>query len=166
MVGQDNNRQAALAVLGLEPGAGCDAVREAFRRQVKDLHPDRRAPTPETLSRLAETLSAMRTLEATGDDVCEIEIAATAAERGLVRVLTRIGGNLILRIPAGVRDGDIVTAVGSETGVRIRIRGETGMIPAAPADPGPDLSGFVERFAAPSAASRFAGWVRRRSPAA
>jgi len=155
-----------LAVLGLDPGANSDAVRAAFRRQVKALHPDHCAPTPESLSRLAETLSAMRTLESTGDDLSEIEIDATAARQGIVRVVARIGGNLILRIPAGVRDGDIVTAVGSDTGVRIRIRPESGPITAAPPDPAPDLSGFVERFAAPSPASRFAGWVRRRPPAA
>lgn len=166
MVGIPNNKAAALAVLGLGPEAGRDAVKAAFRARAKALHPDICPASEASLSGLAEAIAAMRLLEAAEDEVStEIEINAAQAEAGLIRVVSRIGGNLIVRIPPGVADGSVIAAVGSPACVRIRVTA-CAPGPVAPAAVSAAIPDFVERFASPSPASRFAEWARRRHTAA
>jgi DnaJ domain len=52
---------AAIARLGLQPGASIDAVRAAYRRKVRDCHPDR-FPNDSTKEAEAKALNAARDL--------------------------------------------------------------------------------------------------------
>lgn len=60
-------REEALLVLGVEPGAGAQEVRSAFRRAVLEAHPDTAGPdagAAAAVDRLVDALAALRSLEA------------------------------------------------------------------------------------------------------
>lgn len=158
----------AYAVLGLEPCAGFSAAKSAFRDRAKALHPDRTAPTPDTLSELADIVAAMRYLEAHRPACLEVEISAFDAEMGVARALKFGDKPIIVRIPAGVQSGDRVEAVG-EQGVQVTVKVKAPQYQR----PQPDydvmnaqLDEFVSEFSRPSAVSRLARWIRKSQSAA
>ena len=157
--------QEAYRRLGLEPGAGLPAAKTAFRRQVKALHPDTAPATPHTLSSLASIVAAIRVIEAAdaGEDAPEIEITPADAARGVTKALRLNGRPVIVRIPAGVEDGARIPAVG-DRGRAIVIRiAEADLEPAPPGLRSREfdvLDDFISEFSRPSAAARFARWIR------
>jgi len=52
--------EAAYEVLGLEPGAGPEAVRAAYRERVKDAHPDTPGGSAEEFIRVREAYEYLR----------------------------------------------------------------------------------------------------------
>lgn len=159
---------AAYAAFGLEPGAGLNAAKRAFRDQVKTLHPDTTEPTPQALTRLAAIVDAIRFLEKFLPTCLEVEITAEQARRGLTRSLRSGERTIIVRIPPDTMDGACLQAVGEpDINVQIRVRAD------APAAPAPveiadfeRLDDFIEAFSRPSANARFARWIRKAQSAA
>ena len=159
----------AYAALGLAPGDGREAAKSAFRALVKTLHPDVTPPTPQTLARLAEIVAAMDLIKANAPVCLDIEINRTEAATGVTRTLRHGERPVLVRIPAGTRDGERVTAVG-EPGTIITIR------IAAAQDTGPsdipslldraDLEAFIHEYSRPSAHARLARWIRKAQSAA
>lgn len=120
------DRKAALAVLGLGPGAEGEAIARAFRQSVKREHPDRGgdarrlqaiveayrllqhetpAPVPFTPS-ASPSLARPRLSEA-------VVGVRTALRGGEVKVATADGRRLTLTIEAGARQGQVIE-VGDE----------------------------------------------------
>lgn len=159
----------AYAALGLEPGDGPGAAKSAFRTLVKTLHPDVTPPTPETLSRLAEIVAAMDVIKANAPVCLDIEISRTEAATGVTRTLRHGERPVLVRIPAGTRDGERVTAVG-ETGTVVTIRVADAGETEAPDIPSlierDDLDTFIHEYSRPSAHARLARWIRKAQSAA
>jgi len=159
----------AYAALGLEPGDGLDAARSAFRALVKTLHPDIAPPTPDTLSRLAEIVAAMDFIKAHAPVCLEIEISRTEAATGVTRTLQRGDRPVLVRIPAGTRHGERVTAVGEPgTVVTVHLVADADASPAdIPSLIGrDDLESFIHEYSRPSAHARLARWIRKAQSAA
>lgn len=185
----------AYLALGLPYGASKSQVKQAFRVLVKQLHPDVVTPTPQTLRRLAEALAAYRTLDAQeGDqsapcpetnaaatpmiDAGSIEVSAEDAARGVIRTADAAGKRVIVRIPRGAVEGQVLHPEG-EPHLILRVQIRDAREEPAPKPAQPDftqdtidldradraLDQFVDRFAKPSAAGRLAKWVRGRSAA-
>ncbi len=158
----------AYAVLGLEPCAGFSAAKSAFRDRAKRLHPDITPPSPDTLSELADIVSAIRFLEAHRPACLAVEISAFDAEMGVARALKFGDKPIIVRIPPGTLDGAEIPAVG-EDDVMVTVN-----VKAAPAkqrqpdmeDMGAQLDDFISEFSRPSAVSRLARWIRKSQSAA
>ena len=159
------SKQDALDALGLPADADSAAIKAAFRARAKAAHPDVTPPTPETLSALASAVAAMRILEQENSQAATLEISPDQARCGGVRLVPLVSKRLMVRIPPGTVDGACLTAIGETDRVHIRIvqmaAPDTDSAQATPA-----LPEFVERFAGQSPAARFAGWLRRRPPAA
>ena len=153
----------AYAVLGLDPGAGFQAAKSAFRDAAKRLHPDVSTPSPDTLSELADIVAAIRMIEANRPACLEIEITAAEASRGVSRALKFGDKPVIVRIPAGTEDGAQLAAVGEDNiMVTISIREtEDGWQRLTGENDDEALSNFVDEFSRPSPMSRFARWIRK-----
>lgn len=160
---------AAFAVLGVAPVDGVAAARAAFRSRVKRLHPDVTPPTAATLAELARIVAAMDYIRANAPVALEVEISAAQAARGLTRTLRHGDKSLLVRIPAGTRDGTGLTAVGEDrisVTIRVQAEGET-VAPAPPDFPdAADLDAFMHEFSRPSVTTRLARWVRKAQSAA
>ena len=120
-------------------------------------------------ARLAEIVAAMDLIKANAPVCLDIEISRTEAATGVTRTLRHGERPVLVRIPAGTRDGERVTAVG-EPGTIITIRiaaaQETG-----PSDPPSlldraDLEAFIHEYSRPSAHARLARWIRKAQSAA
>jgi hypothetical protein len=158
----------AYAILGLRAEDGLTAAKRKFRDLVKTLHPDVTPATPDTLSRLANAVAAMRLLEDNIPACMDVEISASQARDGLTRTLRAGHKRVLVRIPAGTKDGDSVKIVGEENAaVMVHVLAATAaeMAPAEPLDFGP-LDDFIDEFSRPSAHTRFAGWIRKAQNAA
>lgn len=161
-------RQAYRA-LGLEPGAGPAAAKSAFRTLVKTLHPDVTPPTSQTLTRLAEIVAAMECIKAARPVCLEIEISGTDAATGLTRTLRSGERPILVRIPAGTRDGEQIAAVGEpDIMVTVRVLARRGEMSGEGADPfiHADLDAFIHEYSRPSAHARLARWIRQAQSAA
>jgi protein tyrosine phosphatase (PTP) superfamily phosphohydrolase (DUF442 family) len=160
---------AAYAVLGLAPPDGIEAARAAFRGRVKRLHPDVTPPTQATLSELARIVAAMDFIRAHAPVCLEIEITTDQAARGLTRTLRHGDKPVLVRIPAGTRDGTSLPAIG-EPGIQvtIRLRIGAGMTDTPQPDfpDAADLDAFMHEFSRPSVNARLARWVRKAQSAA
>ena len=159
---------AAFRALGLSPCAGLSAAKTAFRDRVKTLHPDVSTPDETSLSQLADIVAAIRYLEDHLPACLELEIGQRDAARGVTRTLRVDSRAIIVRVPAGTRDGHFVTPVGeTEISIRISVRADDVSDPALPG--ALDIAGldeFVEEFTRPSANARFANWIRKSQSAA
>jgi len=158
----------AYKAFGLTPEAGLDAAKRAFRDQVKNLHPDVTPATPETLSKLAEIVAAMRFLEEQVPTCMEVEISALQAKTGITRTLRAGGKQVLVRIPARTKNGAMVSAVGeADIAVRVRVlKAELDLFePADPLDFAP-LNDFIDEFSRPSPNARFARWIKKAQSAA
>ncbi len=159
----------AYSALGLEPGDGPVAAKSAFRALVKTLHPDVTEPTPATLTRLAKIVAAMELIKAVGPTGLDLEITATQAATGLTRTVRHGGRPLLVRIPAGVLEGEIIRAVG-EPDITITIRITASQpVPDKPVMPlveSADLDAFIHEYSRPSAHARLARWIRKAQSAA
>lgn len=158
----------AYAALGVSPGAGLTAAKASFRERVKHLHPDTTAPTPETLSQLADIVAAIRFLEAALPACMEIDISGLEAENGVSRTLRLDDRPVIVRIPSGTTDGAMISPVGEpDITLQIRVRAEQSAGNPRLAGPvAPDIDAFVQEFSRPSANARFARWIRNAQSAA
>ena len=155
----------AYAVLGLDPGAGFDAAKSAFRDAAKKLHPDVTAPSPDTLSELADIVAAIRFIESRRPACLELQISASEAANGVTRALKYGDKPIIVRIPAGVMNGASLAAVGDDS-VQVQISILAGEdAPCAQTDSAA-LEDFVDTFSRPSPMSRFARWIRNSNSAA
>lgn len=90
------------------------------------------------------------------------------AAAGLTRTLRRGDRPVLVRIPAGTRDGDCITAVGEPgTVVTIRVGAHTsGETDDADILDRPDLDAFIHEYSRPSALTRLTGWIRKAQSAA
>jgi DnaJ-class molecular chaperone len=159
----------AYSALGLMPGDGPGAAKSAFRALVKMLHPDIAPPTPATLARLADIVAAMELIKAAGPACLEIEIDSTSAATGLTRTLRSGERPILVRIPAGIRDGEQIAAVG-EPDILVTIRVHARSAPQAEPDSvlaeSADLDAFIHEYSRPSAHARLARWIRKAQSAA
>ncbi|MBI1236638.1 MAG: hypothetical protein GC188_08145 [Alphaproteobacteria bacterium] len=164
MWGSDPDILRALNVLGLEPGASLAEAKAAFRQRAKALHPDHTPATPETLSRLADAVKAIRCLEKS----CGMEIVLTLsgdeAREGVARTASQNGRSGVFRIEPGTVSGARVSAIGDSafTAVIRVIAGSTG--PEAVDTSG--LDRFIDDFVKRPPAARMAGWLRKARSAA
>ena len=126
----------ALAVLGLEPEASPKAIKAAFRTAVKAARPDREGGDPE---RFRQVIEAYRLLQAQAPAPAperpkaepELEISIDEAFEGVARTVEIAGaGRIGVRLPAGMRTGDVVMLPahgrGEPLGRRVRIVSEPG----------------------------------------
>lgn len=163
----DPNRIAdAFRTLGLAPGAALADAKKAFRERVKALHPDRSAPTEDSLAALSNAIAAMRLIESAGLFEAEVWISPEQGRSGVTRLVSGGLRREFVRIPAGTADGAVLSAIGDPLArITIRYREETGDwtadMPNADA-----IQRFVADFAAPSPAARFARWARSTGNAA
>lgn len=158
----------AYAIFGLRAEDGLTAAKRKFRDLVKTLHPDVTPATPDTLSRLANAVAAMRLLEESIPACMDVEVSASQARDGLTRTLRAGNRRVLVRIPAGTRDGDIVNIVGEENAavtIHVIAASAAELAPSEPLDFGP-LDDFIDEFSRPSANTRFAGWIRKAQNAA
>lgn len=136
----------ARELLGLSPGADADALGRAYRSAVKAAHPDRGGGDAE---RLRQVIEARRVLQA----LVEARMVFTPAPRpppaagqnlslkitvrealfgGRRRVRLQTGSALDVRLPKGLRPGDMVRLSGAadargDVMVRISLQGEAGV---------------------------------------
>lgn len=158
----------AYAIFGLRPEDGLTAAKRKFRDLVKTLHPDITPATPNTLSRLADAVSAIRLLEDAIPACMDLEISAEQARDGITRTLRAGRKRVLVRIPAGTGDGDMVNIVGEQNAaVMIHVMAATiaQQPPCEPLDFAP-LDDFIDEFSRPSPNTRFAGWIRKAQNAA
>ncbi|WP_291842129.1 hypothetical protein [Maricaulis sp.] len=169
MTSRVESMDAAFAVLGVAPADGMDAARASFRARVKTLHPDVTPPTQATLSELARIVAAMEFIRTQAPVCLEVEITAEQAVRGLTRTLRHGDTPVLVRIPAGTRDGTDLPAVGEE---RVRILIRVAAAGEAPVEQRPDfpdaadLDAFMHEFSRPSVNARLARWIRKAQSAA
>ncbi|RKQ95174.1 hypothetical protein C7435_2861 [Maricaulis maris] len=148
---------------------GVAAARAAFRSRVKRLHPDVTPPTTATLTELARIVAAMDYIRANAPVCLEIEISAAQAARGLTRTLRHGDKPLLVRIPAGTRDGTDLAAVGEDrisVTIRVQAEGETPVEPTPDFPDAADLDAFMHEFSRPSVTTRLARWIRKAQSAA
>jgi hypothetical protein len=164
MWASDPDITRSLKVLGLAPDASLAQAKAAFRQRAKALHPDHTPATPETLSRLADAVKAIRHLEKS--DATEIVLTLTPAEArtGISRTVTHNGRSGVFRITAGTAAGTRISAVGDPAFLAmIRIACESGS-DSVTGETG--LGRFIDDFVNRSPAARMAGWLRKARSAA
>lgn len=136
----------ARELLGLSPGADADALGRAYRTAVKAAHPDLDGGDAE---RLREVIEARRVLMALGEARVmfapaprtppapgqNLSLKITVREAlfgGRRRVRLQSGAALEVRLPKGLRPGDVlrlagVADAGGDVMVRISLQGEAGI---------------------------------------
>lgn len=126
----------ALSLLGLDAGADAARLRQAFHAAVKASHPDR--PGGDA-ARLRGVIDAYRTLQARPSPpppgavverrTARLILTPAEAMVGVVRRLAASGGgDLMVRLPAGLRSGDWVQVGVSLLAVMIKGDGEASVI--------------------------------------
>ena len=163
----DPNRIAeAFRTLGLPPGATLADAKKSFRDRVKTLHPDRSAPTEDSLAALSNAIAAMRLIESAGLFEAEVWISPEQGRTGVTRLVSGGLRREFVRIPAGTADGAVLSAIGDPSArITIRFREET--VDWTANTPNADaIQRFIADFVAPSPATRFARWARTPSNAA
>lgn len=163
----DPNQLAdAFRALGLAPGATLADAKKAFRDRVKTLHPDRSAPTENSLAALSNAIAAMRLIESAGLFEVEVWISPEQGWTGVTRLVSVGFRREFVRIPPGTTDGAVIPAIGDPSArITIRYREEaedwTADLPETNA-----IQRFIADFVAPSPAARFARWARTPRSAA
>ncbi len=164
MWGSDPDILHAMTVLGLGPDASLADAKSAFRRRAMALHPDQTPATPETLSRLADAVHAIRCLEQSAQIGTVLVISAAEARKGVSRTVTRKGRSGVFRIEPGTVSGTRISAVGETAFIAvIRIQEQPGR---GQEDAGTGLGRFIDDFVRSPPAARFAGWLRKARSAA
>ena len=171
----------AYRTLDLKAGADFDAVKAAFRRQVKAVHPDSNETTPETLARLAALLNAYEHLKEQAPRCVELTLTPEEARKGGLRTVAVGERNAMVRLPKDARSAMVLTPIGDPNWrIRLVVRDEMVEEPPETAAKSPHpstrtdadrareeaaafgglLDGFMERFVRASPAARLAKWVR------
>lgn len=163
----DPNRLAdAFRALGLPPGASLADAKSAFRNRVKTLHPDRSAPTEDSLAALSNAIAAMRLIESAGLFEAEVWVSPEQGRTGVTRLVSSGLRREFVRVPPGTTDGAVIPAIGDPSArITIRYREEAEDWSAAMPD-ADAVQRFIADFAAPSPAARFARWARTPRSAA
>lgn len=164
MWGSDPDIARALGVLGLGPEASMPDAKSAFRQIAKRLHPDHTPPTAKTLSRLAEAIHAIRTLEKSDSLEVELALSPGDARDGVTRTVTRRGRSGVFRILPDTASGARIAAIG-DPAFTIVIRIEAQTQTSAPTTEA-GLNRFVDDFVKGSPTARLAGWLRKARSAA
>jgi len=164
MTGTDPNILRALEALGLGPDASMPEAKSAFRKIAKRLHPDRTEPTPETLSRLAQAVHAIRTLEKSDTLQVELPLSPFDARNGVTRTITHRGRSGVFRILPGTCSGARITAIGDPAFTLVVLIEEPSQMDQATGNAG--LNRFVDDFVKGSPTARLAGWLRKARSAA
>lgn len=121
----------AREVLGVGPSASAEALRGAFRQAVKQAHPDRPGGDSERLRLAIEAFQRLRLVveevtppppEALDAPEARLEITPAEALAGGWTRLSLVGGEISVRLPAGLRAGELVRISGRTFKVRIRNR--------------------------------------------
>jgi hypothetical protein len=92
------------AVLGLRPGAGDDAIRDAYRRLAKIHHPDRNPGDPQalaTFARLSESYAALRSRPRAGAAAGTTPLSAAAGRRTSSRRTAAVQTVTVADLPVG-----------------------------------------------------------------
>lgn len=162
--------EAAYHVLDLPPGADFGEVRARFRARVKTVHPDTATPTPETLARLQQLLSAYDTLRDSAPRRHDLIISPETARQGGVRTLRIEERDVLVRLPAGAHSGLVLTPIGDPRWrIHVQIDAEAPQAGASPArteaqeiadDAAGVLRAFCDRFVKASPSARLARWAR------
>lgn len=162
--------EAAYHVLDLPPGADFGEVRARFRARVKTVHPDTAAPTPETLARLQQLLSAYDTLRHNAPRRHELIVSPEIARQGGVRTLRIEERDVLVRLPAGAQSGLVLVPIGdSRWRIHVQIDAEAPQAEASTAhieaqeiadDAAGVLRAFCDRFVKASPSARLARWAR------
>ncbi|MEO1040448.1 MAG: J domain-containing protein [Pseudomonadota bacterium] len=167
-------------ILGLASGADFDAVKSAFRKRVKDVHPDTGQTTPQALAALADLLKAYELLKVHAPRCIEYAITPEEARKGGLRTIEMGDRTAMIRVPKDARTGIVLAPIG-DAHWRVRIVVRDIMVDDAPqseasadeatrsrrlaeeeaATYGGILRGFLERFVKASPAARMAKWARR-----
>jgi curved DNA-binding protein len=126
----------ARTLLGVRPQASSSDLRRAFRKAAKDAHPDREGGSPDRFRRV---MAAYRQLEEASAEVVTPRVSTAGVERGKLRIspLQAWNGGAVehqmsdgrmmrIRLPVGLRNGDMVRAAG-ET-LQIEIEARDGMV--------------------------------------
>jgi curved DNA-binding protein len=122
----------ARALLGVRPQASATDLRRAFRDAAKAAHPDRAGGSSDRFRRV---MAAYRQLEEASAEVIAPRVSVTAAEHGKL-VISPLqawnggavehrmadGRTLRIRLPVGLRNGDLVRAEGEAFEVAIEAR--------------------------------------------
>lgn len=122
----------ARALLGVRPQASPTDLRRAFRDAAKAAHPDREGGSSDRFRRV---MAAYRQLEEASAEVIAPRVSTTAAEHGKL-VISPLqawnggavehrmadGRTLRIRLPVGLRNGDLVRAEGEAFEVAIESR--------------------------------------------
>lgn len=129
----------ARALLGVKAAASAAEIRQAFRAKAKSAHPDRAGGAADEFHRIvaayrqlepaAHSLERARETPAPGPRTSVRKLAITplmAWSGGAVDHLTAEGKTLRIRLPVGLRNGDIVRA-GSEK-LEVQIASQGGMM--------------------------------------
>ena len=176
----------AYEALGLKGDEDFDAVKAAFRKRVKTVHPDTSEATPQTLARLQTLLKAYEVLRQYAPRRHNLVITPEEARKGGLRTV-QIGEDrtTMVRIPTGARTGMILAPVGdAHWRIHVTVRDvmvnpdldvgdkekearerklrqlEEQKARAEAGDIGGVLAAFLDRFVKASPAARFAGWAR------
>lgn len=164
MWGSDPDIARALEVLGLAPDASMPDAKSAFRQIAKRLHPDHTSPTPETLSRLADAIHAIRTLEKCDSLEVELTLSPDDIRDGVTRTVAHRGRSGVFRILPGTTAGTRIAAIG-DPAFTIVIRIET-QTQTHESSGNAGLHRFVDDFVKGSPTARLAGWLRKARSAA
>jgi curved DNA-binding protein len=122
----------ARALLGVRPQASPTDLRRAFRDAAKASHPDREGGSPDRFRRV---MAAYRQLEEASAEVIAPRVSVTRADHcklfisplqawngGAVEHRMADGRTLRIRLPVGLRNGDLVRAEGEALEVVIETR--------------------------------------------
>lgn len=139
----------ARQLLGVGPAADADTLRQAFRQAVKAAHPDLPGGDSERLRQAIEAFHRLRqAIEATEAERAEVsspaedapspdaldaaderlEVTAVQALTGGWTKVALPGGEISVRLPAGLRAGELVRISGR--GFKVRIRNRPGSVVA------------------------------------
>lgn len=102
----------AYEALGLKGDEDFDAVKAAFRKRVKTVHPDTSEATPQTLARLQTLLKAYEVLRQYAPRRHNLVITPEEARKGGLRTIKIEDRDAMVRIPVAVRTGSVITPIG------------------------------------------------------
>jgi curved DNA-binding protein len=127
----------ALDLLGLDAGAGPDGLRGAYLAAVKTAHPDRPGGDAERLRRVIEAYDVLRAQPARASSLPTpsrpasqpLEITPAEAVTGGLKIVSIEGaGEASVRLPMGLRVGDIIAVSGVAMTVAIRGGGDMAVV--------------------------------------